>query len=196
MTGSGAFEWIRRMGVHEAYHLDPTNRLIHWICIPIELAAVLKLLGLVPGPIDIAFAAIVVVGAIYLAADLLGGAIMIALLVLLRALVAAWTTGSAALDALVAGGMFAAAFGVQTRVGHGVFERGVDDTEMNLAELARTKNPIPTLLVFAYHGFELLFALGYRPGIREAIERHRGAELMRLRDDPRDRSRYRSLRGR
>src|SRR6185369_9454253 len=61
-VGSGAFDWIRRMGVHKAYHLDPTNRLIHWICIPIELAAVVKLLSLVPGPVDLALAAIVLVG--------------------------------------------------------------------------------------------------------------------------------------
>jgi uncharacterized membrane protein YGL010W len=185
MTSCGAFEWIRRMGVHEAYHLDRTNRLIHWICIPIEIAAVLKLAALVPGPIDVAGALIVAVGALYLAADVLAGALMIALLVLLRALVLPWTTGSPALDAVVATVALVAAFTFQTRIGHGVFERGVDDTAMNLAELARTKNPIPTLLIFAYHGFELLFALGYRPALREAVERHRAAELMRMRDDVR-----------
>jgi uncharacterized membrane protein YGL010W len=187
MSGSGAFEWIRRMGVHEAYHLDPTNRLIHWICIPIEIAAVLKLAALIPGPIDVGLFLILTVGALYLAADLAGGAAMIALFVLLRAVVAPWTTGSGALDAAVAALAFGAAFTFQTRVGHGVFERGIDDTEMNLAELGRTKNPIPTLLIFAYHGFELLFALGYRPALWEAIERHRAGELTRIRDDPRTR---------
>jgi uncharacterized membrane protein YGL010W len=181
----GRFDWIRRMGVHEAYHLDPTNRLIHWVCIPIELAAVLKLLALAPGPLDFALVAIVAVGAIYVAADLVGGAAMIALLLGLRGLVSPLTTGRPLADAAVAALVFGAAFTFQTRVGHGVFERGVDDTAMNLAELARTKNPIPTLLVFAYHGFELLFALGYRPGVAQAIARHRGAELMCLRDDPR-----------
>jgi uncharacterized membrane protein YGL010W len=187
MTSCGAFEWIRRMGVHEAYHLDRTNRVIHWICIPIEIAAVLKLAGLVPGPIDVDLVLIAAVGALYVAADLLGGALMVALLVLLRAIVHPWTTGSPALDAVTATGALVAAFVFQTRVGHGVFERGVDDTAMNLAELGRTKNPIPTLLIFAYHGFELLFALGYRPALWEAIERHRAVELMRMRADARPR---------
>lgn len=182
---SGAFDWIRRMGVHEAYHLDPTNRLIHWICIPIELAAVLKLLAVVPGPLDVGLVAIVAVGAIYVAADVVGGAAMTALLLVLRASVTALTTGGPLADAVVAVLVFGAAFTFQTQIGHGVYERGVDDTAMNLAELARTKNPIPTLLIFAYHGFELLFALGYRPGLAQAIERHRATELMCLRDDPR-----------
>jgi uncharacterized membrane protein YGL010W len=189
MTSSGAFEWIRRMGVHEAYHLDARNRLVHWICIPVELAAVLKLAALVPAPIDLSSLAIVAVGGLYLAADLAAGTAMIALFVLLRAVVGPWTTGSTAFDAVLAALAFGAAFGVQTRIGHGIFERGIDDTAMNLAELRRTKNPIPTLLIFAYHGLELLFALGYRPDLRAAIDRHRAAELMRIRDDPRDRSR-------
>jgi len=181
----GLFDWIRRMGVHEAYHLSPANRLIHWMCIPIELAAVLKLFALVPAPFDLSLLAIVLVGAVYVAADVAGGALMIALLLGLRALVLPWTTGRLVLDAGAAALTFGAAFVFQTRVGHGVFERGVDDTAMNLAELAETRNPIPTLLVFAYHGFELLFALGYRPGLSQAITRHRNAELGRMRNDPR-----------
>ena len=49
------FDWVRRMGVHEAYHLDRTNRVIHWICIPLQLLAVVELLSLVRiGPIDLA----------------------------------------------------------------------------------------------------------------------------------------------
>ncbi len=173
------------MGVHQAYHLSPVNRLIHWICIPIELAAVLELFALVPAPLDLSLLAIVAVGAVYLAADVIGGAAMIALMLGLRALTLPWTTGRPVLDGVVAALAFGAAFAFQTRIGHGVFERGVDDTALNLGELAETRNPIPTLLVFAYHGFELLFALGYRPGLARAITRHRNAELGRMRDDPR-----------
>jgi uncharacterized membrane protein YGL010W len=92
---------------------------------------------------------------------------------------------SAMLDAVLAAAVFAVAFTVQTRIGHGVFERGIDDTEMNLAELARTKNPIPILLVFAYHGLELLFAAGYRPAISARVEEHRRGELARIPNDPR-----------
>src|SRR5688572_27408910 len=177
MTDASRFDWIRRMGVHEAYHLDPTNRLLHWICIPIELAAVVKLLGVVPSPIDLGLAAIALVGAVYLLADVVAGACMTLLLLGLRTLVVPLTTGSSVIDAALAAAVFAAAFVVQTRVGHGVFERGIDDTEMNLAELARTKNPVPILLVFAYHALELLFAVGYRPALRARVEHHRRGEL-------------------
>lgn len=173
------------MGVHEAYHLDPTNRLIHWICIPIELAAVVKLLAVIPAPIDLGILTIGLAGVVYLLADTLAGAGMVALLLALRAVVAPLTTESAMLDALLASAVFAAAFTIQTRVGHGVFEHGIDDTEMNLAEFARTRNPIPLLLVFAYHGLELLFAAGYRPALAAEVEKHRRSELARIPDDPR-----------
>jgi uncharacterized membrane protein YGL010W len=173
------------MGVHEAYHLDRTNRVIHWLCIPIELAAAVKLLGLIPSPIDIGLLAIVTVGVLYVAADRVGGAVMVALLVALRALVAPLTTGAVALDVAAAALLFAAAFVFQTRVGHGIFERGVDDTTMNLAEFRRTHNPIPLLLVFYYHALELLFALGYRPALATTMYEHRARELARIVDDPR-----------
>lgn len=179
------FDWVRRMGVHEAYHLHPTNRVIHWVCIPIELAAFVKLLAVIPAPVDLALAAIMLVGVVYLLADVVAGACLTALLLVLRILVAPLTTGSAPADALAAVLVFAAAFTIQTRVGHGVFEHGIDDTEMNLAEFARTKNPIPLLLVFAYHAFELMFAVGYRPAISARVEEHRRAELARIPNDPR-----------
>ncbi len=184
---TGAFDWVRRMGVHEAYHLDATNRLIHWLCIPLELAALVKLLTLVPSPLDPSLVAIVVVGAVYVAADAVGGALMTLLLLGLRALVMALGSGSVALDAAVAAGLFACAFVFQTRVGHGIFERGLDDTAMNLAEFRRTKNPIPLLLVFYYHALELLFAAGYRPTVAATMHAHRARELARLPNDPRGR---------
>jgi uncharacterized membrane protein YGL010W len=185
MSEPARFDWVRRMGVHEAYHLHPINRLIHWICIPIELAAVVKLIALIPAPIDLGLVAIALVGGIYVIADVGAGACLTLLLLALRTLVAPMTTGSAMLDAVLAAAVFAVAFTVQTRIGHGVFERGIDDTEMNLAELARTKNPIPILLVFAYHGLELLFAAGYRPAISARVEEHRRGELARIPNDPR-----------
>jgi uncharacterized membrane protein YGL010W len=173
------------MGVHEAYHLSPANRLIHWICIPLELAALLKILTAIPAPVDLGLLAIALVAAVYLAADLMGGAVMALLLLALRAVVMPLGTGSVGLDVASAAVVFAAAFTFQTRVGHVVFEQGIDDTEMNLAEFRRTRNPIPLLLVFYYHAVELLFALGYRPTVRAAMERHRDAELARLPGDPR-----------
>jgi uncharacterized membrane protein YGL010W len=180
-----AFDWVRRMGVHEAYHLDRTNRVIHWLCIPLELAAVVKLLAAVPTPVDLSLIALVVVGGIYLAADVVAGGLMILLLVALRALVLPLTTGRLGVDVAIALGVFVAAFAFQTRVGHVVCERGIDDTDMNLAEFRRTRNPIPLLLVFYYHVVELLFALGYRPALRRSMEAHRAAQLALIDPDPR-----------
>ena len=177
------------MGVHEAYHLDPINRIIHWICIPIELCAVLKLLDALPGPLDVGILAILSVGAVYLAADLAAGVLMVLLLLALRAFATTLTTGTPVHDAGLAIVTFVAAFVFQTRVGHGVFEQEIDDTEKNVAELRRTGNPIPILLVFYYHLLELLFAAGYRPALCRAIEEHRADELKRIPADPRTRSR-------
>ena len=188
MSGAPRFDWVRRMGVHEAYHLDPINRSIHWLCIPIELAAVVTLLGAVPAPVDLGLVAIGLLGVVYVRADAPSGVAMTGLLLALRALAAPFTTGSAPLDALVASAVFVAAFVIQTRIGHGVFEHGIDDTAMNLAELARTRDPVPILLVFAYHALELLFAAGYRPAVREEVERYRSAELARIANDPRPRA--------
>jgi hypothetical protein len=98
------------MGVHEAYHLARPNRVVHWIAIPIELAAAAKLLSLAKiGPIDLALVAIVVLGAIYLATDLLGGALMIGLLVGLWAMVLSIGSGSIAIDAAVSVAVFVVA---------------------------------------------------------------------------------------
>jgi uncharacterized membrane protein YGL010W len=175
------------MGVHEAYHLDPTNRLIHWLCIPVELAAVLKLLVLVPAPVDLGLAAIAVIGLVYCAADRVGGLVMILVLSALWLAATTLTSGSVLVDASVAAGAFALAFVFQTRIGHGVYEHGLDDTAMNLAELRRTRNPIPVLLVFYYHALELLFALGYRPELAATMHAHRARELARIPADPRGR---------
>jgi uncharacterized membrane protein YGL010W len=187
-----AFDWVRRMGVHEAYHLHRANRVLHWVNIPIELMMVVKLLsfGRIAafdlGPLG----------------TLAAGAIMIAMLLALRWLVLPLTTGFAVVDAVIALTIFGAAFIFQTRIGHGVFEEGVDDTSSNIAELRRTKNPVPILLVFYYHLVELLFAIGYRPVLRATMERHREEELARIHDDPRrrtltrSRASWRSRRGR
>ena len=90
------------MGVHEAYHLDPTNRLIHWLCIPLELTAVLKLLAVVPAPVDLGLVAIVLVGAVYVAADLAGGAAMVILLLGLACSRGHSPLGPVGLDVVVA----------------------------------------------------------------------------------------------
>ncbi len=38
-------DWVRRMGEHEAYHQAAGNRVLHWLCIPLEIFGVLLLLA-------------------------------------------------------------------------------------------------------------------------------------------------------
>jgi uncharacterized membrane protein YGL010W len=178
---SAAFDWPRRMGVHEAYHRSAGNRIVHWACIPLQLLGVIEVLSQVRhGSLDLALVAIAAVGALYIAADVVAGALMVVFLLALWAAAGRVTTGSAWLDAGLGAALLVAAFVFQTRVGHDVYERGVDDTAMNLAELRRTRNPVPILLIFFYHLVEILFAAGYRPALRRQVAAAEEAERARL----------------
>jgi uncharacterized membrane protein YGL010W len=181
----GTFEWQRRMGVHEAYHRSGVNRLIHWVCIPLELACAAKLLALASWStwLDGAIVGIAALGVVYLATEIVMGAAMVGLLLALREAALRVSSGTWSIDALAAAALFVALFQFQTRVGHGVFERGIDDTDKNFAELGRTKNPIPIVLVFYYHLVELFLAAGYRPALRAAIAAHTREELARMGGD-------------
>ena len=58
----------------------------------------------------------------------------------------------------------------QKYVTHGYFEpKGRDDADNHFAELFKTKNPIPILLVFYYKMVEILLALNYRPDIQRTV---------------------------
>jgi uncharacterized membrane protein YGL010W len=185
---AGVFDWIRRMGVHEAHHLSGANRAIHWMCIPIELCALVKIASLAAvGPVDLALVLIVAVAPVYIATDRLAGALMTLSLVGLRLLAVRVGSGSVWLDGVTAAALFTLAFVFQTRIGHGLFERGVDDTEENLTELRRTRSVIPVVLIFYYHLVEVLFAVGYRPALRTAMERYRRHALTEMTHDPRRR---------
>lgn len=134
------FDWVRRMGAHEAHHTSTANRVIHWLCIPVELFMLAELLSHVAlGPIDLALVVIVATSVVYLMTDVVAGTLMLA------ALLGLWRL------ALV------------------------------VRELARTKNPVPVLLVFYYHLVEVLFAAGYRPALRREMEAHRDAMAAALR---------------
>jgi len=171
MAGAGVFQWKRRMGVHEAYHRARGNRVVHWVAIPFELGAVVTLLALARvGAVDLALVGLVLVAPIYLATDVLLGALMVGFLAAWRWLALHFLAGMGGPAALGAAVVFAITFAVQVRVGHGVFEEGRDDTRQNLAELRSTKNPIPILLVFYYHLVEIALVLGYRPQLRREIE--------------------------
>jgi uncharacterized membrane protein YGL010W len=174
----GIFGWKRRMGVHEAYHRATLNRVLHWICIPLELWAAVKLLTLVPlGPIDLGLVVVIAVAPIYLLTEPLIGAVMSAFLG------ACWWTSHLIvpsapwIGAAFGVGLFALAFALQVGVGHRIFEEGRDDTSKTLAELRRTFSPIPILLVFYYHLVELFLAAGYRPRLARDIAAFTEREL-------------------
>lgn len=179
---AGVFAWKRRMGVHEAYHRSAVNRALHWAFIPLELWAVLKLLSCVAlGPLgDAALVAVVLVAPIYLLTEPVIGTLMVLLLVAGRGLALHFMASAPGWGALIAGGVFAAAFAAQVRIGHGVFEAGRDDTDKNLTELRRTGNPVPILLVFYYHLVEIALAAGYRPRLASDIRRFTEVEAAAL----------------
>lgn len=171
------------MGVHAAYHRSFANRLLHWLAIPCELASVVTLLSFVHvGPIDLALIGLVLVAPIYLATEPLIGALMVGFLAGCRA--GALHLSPSLATVLGAASVFAVTFGVQVRIGHGVFEEGRDDTNQNLAEVRRTKNPIPILLVFYYHLVEIVLLMGYRPQLKRAIAELTEKELADWADQP------------
>jgi uncharacterized membrane protein YGL010W len=174
------------MGVHEAYHRNAVNRALHWMLIPFELWAVLALLSRIPLGLlgDAALVAIVLVAPVYLVTEPLLGSCMVLFLLGARALALRLMPSSPAWGALVAAAVFAVTFAAQVRIGHGVYEEGRDDTDKNLAELRRTKNPVPILLVFYYHLVEIALAAGYRPALARDIRTFMDAEMATLESEP------------
>ena len=181
MNATSAFDWKRRMGRHEAYHQSAGNRAVHWICIPIELGALVFLFSAAPLPVkglDLALVLIALLAPIYLLTEPLAGLLMVGFLVACHRLIATAPlhgAGRAGLGAL----LFAVSFAVQVGIGHRFFERGRDDTALNLAEFGATWNPIPLLLVPYYHLVEILLALGYRPSLKQEIAASTREELVR-----------------
>lgn len=170
------------MGIHLAYHESRANRVIHGACIPFELFAIVLLLSQVRiAGLPFALIALAFVGIVYLRTDLLIGAAMIALLLglTLAAHVTSPVPSIAAVALSVA--IFATTFLIQLRVGHGIYEAGVDNTDCNLGEFWETKNPVPLLLVFYFHLAHLILSLGYRPELKAQVEDVRTAELAALR---------------
>ncbi|TDM00369.1 MAG: hypothetical protein C4K58_03895 [Flavobacteriaceae bacterium] len=171
-TDYGAFEWQKRMGIHEAYHTNSVNRIIHWLCIPFELFALVSLFSMIPLPfgLNLAFVMLVPLSIIYLATDLFLGAIMSFILAVLWILAYHFFPEFSIWNLLAVILIFFLTFKFQTGYGHGTHEEGRDDTEMNFAEFGKTKDPIPLILIFYYHLVEIAFNLGYKPEIRKKVE--------------------------
>ncbi|WP_206509261.1 hypothetical protein C5142_19820 [Rhodococcus sp. BGS-1C] len=175
------FDWIERMGVHYAYHQSLLNRVVHWICIPIELGAVLGLLSVVDvGPVDAGLVAVALIGALYCTAELFLGLLWSVQLVAIW-FVASTLLADLGLWAIVASSAaFAVTFTIQLVLGHRIGENGRDDTARNLSCASMSKNPVPILLIFFYHFVEVALIAGYRPTVRARVDDATRRELARL----------------
>ncbi|MGB3773120.1 MAG: hypothetical protein WBA00_18440 [Rhodococcus sp. (in: high G+C Gram-positive bacteria)] len=157
------------------------NRVVHWVCIPIEMAAVLGLLSMIRmGPVDGGIVAVLVLGALYVATDVVLGTVWTS------ALFGLWFLSRSVLDgrpvwvAVVPVALFAVTFATQLVVGHRIGERGLDDTSMNLFCARSDRNVVPLLLVFYYHVVELAFMAGYRPDVRAQVDAVTRREIERI----------------
>ncbi|MGH2958725.1 MAG: hypothetical protein ACRDKE_03910 [Solirubrobacterales bacterium] len=177
----GAFGWVRRMGIHFAYHQSTANRVIHAFFIPLELFALVLLTSqLKIGGVAFALILLALLAPIYIATEPLIGSLMTALLLAMYALVTNLFPEPSWIAAGIAASIFASSFVVQTQVGHGVCEGGPDDTDCNFAEFFETRNPVPLILVFYYHLVAAVLATGYRPELRRRIAQVRDSEIEAL----------------
>ncbi len=154
------FDWTGRMGVHQTYHRNVLNKVVHGICIPLQLWGAVHLLSALLNP----FFVVLLLSPLYMLCDVAAGVSFAALLVVL---------GFVARDAHFLWGpvLFVVANLVQTKLGHALEEECRDDTQKNIAEFKQTKNPVPLLLIFFYHWVELFFLFGYKPELKQEVDR-------------------------
>ena len=179
--------WHQRMGRHEAVHLNPYNRIIHWTCIPCQIFSAFLFfsnVGLSSQSIDLGsgiwiplnLSLLIFSGmcSLYCYMDIYGGALTILLWTPL--LVAANFIHQNFLlgkyEMLAALAFFVGTFTIQVGLGHLVFEEGRDDTEQNVAEFLATWNPVYITCIPFYHHMEIIFNLGLRGEIYNFIEQH------------------------
>ena len=177
-TVKGRFDWIERMGVHEAYHQNPINRWIHWICIPLELWSIIKFLSLIRfADYNLALLVVLVVSLIYILVDLVAGMAMTFFLFIMLTSAVYINMGALWKEILFSVLVFVASFLFQTKIGHGIFEKGVDDTTRNIDEFKKNKDPIPMILIFYYHFLQILFSFGYRTDLFTQMKNYRNLEM-------------------
>jgi len=161
------------MGAHLAYHQNPINKSIHFLCIPVILFGIIKLLSMIPmfGAWDASIWLIIFLSPVFLLPDVISGLCFILLMLIIRFLALEIPTGF--VGVVIGIISVISAFLVQTQVGHKLFEADArDDTEENITAFRLSKNPIPLLLIFHYHMIELLMMLGYRPKLRNEIDHY------------------------
>jgi len=170
----GIFQWKRRMGIHLAFHRNPSNIFIHalfsvmnaWAILLIAFPFQIPGLSLFSNPIDGAMLVLLATFIIYAFMDF-GAALVVTLLFALTYPLCEPTMqflGDSTLY-MIALGIFLTilALAIQVFIGHGVAEKGIDDAVDNFKELFETKNPLFIMLLPFYTYLDLLFIWGYKP---------------------------------
>ena len=176
----GIFQWKRRMGIHLAFHRNPSNIFIHalfsvmnaWAILLIAFPFQIPGLSLFSNPIDGAMLVLVTTFFIYALMDF-GAALLVTLLFAVTYPLCEPTMqflGGSTLY-MIALGVFLTflALAIQVFIGHGIAEKGIDDAVDNFKELFETKNPLFIMLLPFYTYLDLLFLGGYKPKSAEFI---------------------------
>ena len=176
----GVFQWQRRMGVHLAFHQNPTNILIHAIFSVLNAWAVLLMaypfgvfgLTIAGVPLDMAMVTLLVSFFIYARLDV-GGAVVTTLLFASTYPLCPWVfelVGQSSLLMLLLGVVLTVlSLAIQVFIGHGIAEQGIDDAMDNFAETFESKNPIYITLLPFYTYLDLMFMVGYKPTLAKFV---------------------------
>ena len=162
-------EWTTRMGNHDAFHQSIPNKLIHALMIPVQLWGIVHLVSALINPLWFLLA----ISPVYVLCDAVSGASFVLFLYIISFI-------RSDTHFLWGAVMFVVANLIQTKIGHSFEIGGRDDTAINIAELKKTKNPVPTLLIFYYHWVEAFLMFGYRSDIKLEVARARAEQLKRF----------------
>jgi uncharacterized membrane protein YGL010W len=176
----GVFQWKRRMGVHLAFHRDPTNIAIHAVFSVLNAWAILLLaypfglfeLSILGAPLNLALVTLLVMFVIYACMDIgaaLFTVILFALTYPLCAPVFELLNHSTVAMVLLSVFLTVLALAVQVFIGHGISEQGIDDATDNFAEMFETKNPLYITLLPFYTYLDLMLMVGYKPTLARYI---------------------------
>lgn len=142
-------DWTQRMGKHEAFHTNIVNKVFHALMIPCQLWGVLHLASCGLNLIGLSsFWFLFALAPVFLLCDVISGGAFVGFLFALSFI-------KSEAHFLWGPAIFVVANLIQTKIGHGFEPQGHDDTQINIAELKKSKNPIPILLIFYYHWVEV-----------------------------------------
>eukprot|EP01098_Paradermamoeba_levis_P011194 TRINITY_DN4779_c0_g1_i1.p1 TRINITY_DN4779_c0_g1~~TRINITY_DN4779_c0_g1_i1.p1 ORF type:complete len:199 (-),score=22.91 TRINITY_DN4779_c0_g1_i1:156-752(-) len=160
------YEWNKRMGVHMAFHQDFMNNLIHCVFTTFDAWCVVVAFSLFNIPLinlNAGIPLLLTAFYIYSRVDVGAALALIALFLpalpltfYLHSLFGSSTLAVFALSIVLFFGFLA----FQVQVGHGVFEKGIDDADVNFAEFFKTYKPVYLALLPIYSALDLMFFCG------------------------------------